>query len=315
MHETVDTTDVAGIRSAGAIPMRAATYGALRRPLRARDARRSRSTRSSDAYVASRRDPAFRDTFSQLLRRYVGRPTPLYEARRAVGERRLSRVPQARGPRAYRRAQDQQRARAGACSPSAWARRRIVAETGAGQHGVATATVCALLGLACAIYMGSDDMARQALNVVRMRLLGADVRARGRRQPHAEGRHQRGHARLGGERRRHPLPAGVGARAASVPADGSRVPVGHRSRSATAGAGRRRPAARRGRRLRRRRQQRHRDLRRLPGRSRRAPDRRRGGRRAHCARPARGAVRGRQPGCAAGHAGRMCCRTRTATSS
>ncbi len=80
-------------------------------------------------------------------------------------------------------------------------KRRIVAETGAGQHGVATATVCALLGLECHVYMGADDMERQSLNVFRMRLLGATVRSRGRRQPDAEGRDQRGDARLGDERR------------------------------------------------------------------------------------------------------------------
>ena len=82
-------------------------------------------------------------------------------------------------------------------------KRRIVAETGAGQHGVATATACALLGLECLVYMGAEDMRRQALNVVRMRLLGATVHAGGRGQQDAEGRHQRGDARLGGQRHRH----------------------------------------------------------------------------------------------------------------
>ena len=76
-------------------------------------------------------------------------------------------------------------------------KRRIVAETGAGQHGVATATVCALLGLECHVYMGSDDMARQSLNVFRMRLLGAEVIEVNAGSTHAEGRDQRGDARLG----------------------------------------------------------------------------------------------------------------------
>ena len=115
-------------------------------------------------------------------------------------------------------------------------KRRIVAETGAGQHGVATATACALLGLECHVYMGAEDMARQALNVFRMRLLGAEVLRRRRRQPHAEGRHQRGDARLGHQRRRHLLPARLGARPASVSADGARVPVGDRPRGARADA-------------------------------------------------------------------------------
>ena len=118
----------------------------------------------------------------------------------AVRGRRLPRLPQARGPGPHRRAQDQQRASARRCWRSGWARRRVVAETGAGQHGVASATACALLGLECVVYMGTEDMARQALNVVRMRLLGADRGRRRRRQPHAEGRHQRGDARLGRRR-------------------------------------------------------------------------------------------------------------------
>ena len=94
-------------------------------------------------------------------------------------------------------------------------KRRIVAETGAGQHGVATATACALLGLECVVYMGAEDMRRQALNVVRMRLLGATVRQVDAGQQDAEGRDQRGDARLGRQRRRHVLPARLGARAAS----------------------------------------------------------------------------------------------------
>ena len=138
----------------------------------------------------------------ELLRDYVGRPTPLYEAQAADGVgRRRAHLPQARGSRAHRRAQDQQRARPGAARRRAWASGAIVAETGAGQHGVATATVCALLGLECVVYMGADDMARQALNVFRMRLLGADGRARRRRHADAEGRDQRGDARLGDQRR------------------------------------------------------------------------------------------------------------------
>ena len=111
---------------------------------------------------------------------------------------------------------------------------RIVAETGAGQHGVASATACALLGLECVVYMGTEDMRRQALNVFRMRLLGATVERRRFRQPHAEGRDQRSDARLGGASRRHALPAGLRAWSASVSADGPRVSVGDRQGSAPA---------------------------------------------------------------------------------
>ena len=83
-------------------------------------------------------------------------------------------------------------------------KQRIIAETGAGQHGVATATVCALLGLECIVYMGEIDIARQAPNVFRMKLLGAEVRPGHVRLAHAQGRHQRGDPRLGDQRRARP---------------------------------------------------------------------------------------------------------------
>ena len=110
-----------------------------------------------------------------MLRRYVGRPTPLYEARRlsaSVG----CRVFLKREDLAHTGAHKINNALGQGLLAQRMGKTRIVAETGAGQHGVATATVCALLGLRCTIYMGSDDMARQALNVVRMQLLGAEVR-------------------------------------------------------------------------------------------------------------------------------------------
>jgi tryptophan synthase beta chain len=128
------------------------------------------------AYVSLRRDPAFHDEFTTLLRRYVGRPTPLYEARR-LSERVDRRVFLKREDLAHTGAHKINNALGQALLARRMGKTRIVAETGAGQHGVATATVCALLGLRCAIYMGSEDMARQALNVVRMRLLGAEVHA------------------------------------------------------------------------------------------------------------------------------------------
>ena len=130
------------------------------------------------AYFEARRDPAFLAEFDRLLAEYVGRPTPVYEA-----ERLRSSLP---GPAARIFLKREDLAHTGAhkinnaLGQALLARRmgkkRVIAETGAGQHGVATATVCALLGLECDVYMGTDDMARQALNVVRMRLLGATVR-------------------------------------------------------------------------------------------------------------------------------------------
>ena len=104
----------------------------------------------------------------------------------------------------------------------------LVAETGAGQHGVATATVAAHLGLGCTVYMGERDMARQELNVFRMELLGATVRPVSRRVPDAQGRHHRGAAALGHHRGLHPLLHRLGAGPAPVSVAGARVPAGHR---------------------------------------------------------------------------------------
>ena len=128
---------------------------------------------------------------------------------------------------------------------------RLVAETGAGQHGVAAATAAALLGLECVVYMGEVDMERQALNVFRMRLLGAEVRSGHVGQPHAEGRHQRGHARLGGHRRDEPLPARLGDGPPPVPVDGARAAPRDRRRGAGAVPRAARPRPRRRHRVRR----------------------------------------------------------------
>ncbi len=126
------------------------------------------------AYFAARRDPEFVASLTHLLTTYVGRPTPLYEARRAAGDSGC-RVFLKREDLAHTGAHKINNALGQALLARRMGRRRIVAETGAGQHGVATATACALLGLECVVYMGAEDMARQALNVFRMRLLGASV--------------------------------------------------------------------------------------------------------------------------------------------
>ena len=126
------------------------------------------------AYVEARRDTAFVDAYEHLLREYVGRPTPLFEARR-ISEALGLRVFLKREDLAHTGAHKINNALGQALLAVRMGKRRIVAETGAGQHGVATATVCALLGLDCVVYMGVDDMVRQALNVFRMRLLGAKV--------------------------------------------------------------------------------------------------------------------------------------------
>ena len=129
-------------------------------------------------YMAARADAAFRDELDNLLRHYVGRPTPLYETRRLASEaggRPGIRILLKREDLTHTGAHKINNALGQALLAKRMGKTRIVAETGAGQHGVATATACALLSLKCRVYMGAEDMRRQALNVVRMRLLGAEV--------------------------------------------------------------------------------------------------------------------------------------------
>ena len=127
------------------------------------------------AYREARMDRAFTAELAALLTHYVGRPTPIYEAQRlnrAVGGARLFLK---REDLAHTGAHKINNALGQGLLAVRMGKRRIVAETGAGQHGVATATVCALLGLECEVYMGTEDMRRQAPNVFRMKLLGAKV--------------------------------------------------------------------------------------------------------------------------------------------
>jgi tryptophan synthase beta chain len=130
------------------------------------------------AYLDARKDEVFLAEFDRLLAHYVGRPTPVYEAARlrATLPKPGARLFLKREDLAHTGAHKINNALGQALLAKRMGKRRVIAETGAGQHGVATATVCALLGLDCDVYMGTDDMARQALNVVRMRLLGATVR-------------------------------------------------------------------------------------------------------------------------------------------
>jgi tryptophan synthase beta chain len=127
------------------------------------------------AYFEAREDDHFQAELGALLDRYVGRPTPVYEATRWAGHLGGARILLKREDLAHTGAHKINNALGQALLAVRMGKRRIVAETGAGQHGVATATACALLGLTCEVYMGAEDMARQGLNVVRMRLLGATV--------------------------------------------------------------------------------------------------------------------------------------------
>jgi tryptophan synthase beta chain len=126
-------------------------------------------------YLAARADEAFQAELLALLQHFVGRPTPLYETRHLAGGFGV-RIFLKREDLTHTGAHKINNALGQGLLAKRMGKRRVVAETGAGQHGVATATACALLGLECHVYMGAEDMRRQALNVVRMQLLGATVR-------------------------------------------------------------------------------------------------------------------------------------------
>jgi len=127
------------------------------------------------AYLEARDDPAFQAELAGLLRNYAGRPTALWFARRLTEALGGARIYLKREDLLHTGAHKINNCLGQALVARRMGKRRIVAETGAGQHGVATATVCALLGFECVVYMGTEDMRRQRLNVFRMRLLGAKV--------------------------------------------------------------------------------------------------------------------------------------------
>jgi tryptophan synthase beta chain len=127
-------------------------------------------------YEAAKADAVFQAELSELLRDFAGRPTPLYFARRLTEELAGAKIFLKREDLLHTGAHKINNALGQGLLAKRMGKHRIIAETGAGQHGVATATVCALLGMECIIYMGEVDMARQELNVLRMRLLGAEVR-------------------------------------------------------------------------------------------------------------------------------------------
>jgi tryptophan synthase beta chain len=128
------------------------------------------------AYDAALADPAFDNELRAMLRDFAGRPTPLYLAENLTRELGGARVYLKREDLAHTGAHKINNAVGQGLLAKRLGKRRIIAETGAGQHGVATATICAQLGIECVLYMGELDMARQAPNVFRMRLLGAEVR-------------------------------------------------------------------------------------------------------------------------------------------
>jgi tryptophan synthase beta chain len=127
-------------------------------------------------YEKAKRDPKFQKRLDLLLRTYAGRPTPLFFAKRLTAKLGGAKIYLKREDLLHTGAHKINNCIGQALLVERMGKQRVIAETGAGQHGVATATVCALLGFECLVYMGTEDMRRQELNVFRMRLLGAEVR-------------------------------------------------------------------------------------------------------------------------------------------
>ena len=127
-------------------------------------------------YEKAKRDPQFRARLDGLLKTYAGRPTPLFFARRLTEKLGGAKIYLKREDLLHTGAHKINNCLGQALLVERMGKHRVIAETGAGQHGVATATVCALMGFECVVYMGTEDMRRQELNVFRMRLLGAEVR-------------------------------------------------------------------------------------------------------------------------------------------
>ncbi len=134
-------------------------------------------TELEEAFAAAQADPAFEQELTSLSATYIGRPTPLYFAAGLTRELGGAQIYLKREDLAHTGAHKINNALGQGLLVKRMGKKRVIAETGAGQHGVATATVCAMLGLECVVYMGEVDIQRQALNVFRMKLLGAEVRS------------------------------------------------------------------------------------------------------------------------------------------
>ena len=265
----------------------------------------------TEAYEAMRVDPAFLAEFDRLQRDYTGRPSPVTEVPRFAEHAGGARILLKREDLNHTGSHKINNVLGQALLAKRMGKTRVIAETGAGQHGVATATAAALMGLACTVYMGEEDTRRQALNVVRMRLLGAEVvpvTTGSRTLKDAINEALRDwvtnvettHYVFGTVAGPHPFPAMV--------RDFQRV-IGDEARAQVLERGG--PAARRRGRLRRRRLQRDRHLHRLRPRRGRAAGRLRGRRRRRRHRPARGDDhRRRRRACCTAPAP-TCCRTRT----
>ena len=169
---TTETIDSTAATPAATVPGRFGAYGGRYVP----ETLMAALLELDAAYAEAQADPAFRAELDALLKDYAGRPTPLYFAKRLTETLGGAKIYLKREDLLHTGAHKINNALGQAMLARRMGKKRIIAETGAGQHGVATATVCALFGLECVVYMGEEDMRRQELNVFRMRLLGAEVR-------------------------------------------------------------------------------------------------------------------------------------------
>ena len=253
------------------------------------------------AYEAAKADAAFQAELTALLTDYAGRPTPLYFAKRLTETLGGAKIYLKREDLLHTGAHKINNALGQGLLAKRMGKKRVIAETGAGQHGVATATVCALLGLECVVYMGDVDMERQELNVQRMRLLGAEVRgvssgSKTLKDAISEAMRdwvtnvRTTYYLLGSALGAHPYPTMV--------RDFQRV-IGKEIKAADPRKGRQAALGRD--RLRWRRIERHRGVLRVHSRPAGAAHRRRGRRPRHCARRARGSLPRRRARRFAGH--------------
>ncbi len=171
-----------------------------------------------DAYAKYQHDPEFVAEFRSELAHFVGRPSPVYHAARMSREMGGAQIYLKREDLNHTGAHKINNVIGQAMLAKRMGKPRIIAETGAGQHGVATATICARYGLECVVYMGAEDVKRQSPNVYRMKLLGATVVPGGVRLQDPQGCAERSHARLGGQRGQHLLHHRHGGRPAPYPA-------------------------------------------------------------------------------------------------
>jgi tryptophan synthase beta chain len=168
----MSTTEIIEATVAATVPGRFGAYGGRYVP----ETLMAALLELDAAYAQAQQDPAFHVELNALLKDYAGRPTPLYFAKRLTETLGGAKIYLKREDLLHTGAHKINNALGQAMLARRMGKKRIIAETGAGQHGVATATVCALFGLECVVYMGEEDMRRQELNVFRMRLLGAEVR-------------------------------------------------------------------------------------------------------------------------------------------